>query len=182
MRGEPKFADKTNITISLDGQVGKEIRQFAKRQGLSTNSIVNKVLKDYVMFGKYFQDHVPVMIAPEIFSMLLNEVDEDVWLKSWELALGKVVPQVFAMHNLEPTLENLVTYLLGDIGSRVGIFEKFTCHKKDGGYKLVIIHPYDAKWSRVLASAFTKMFVESFNARVKSEALPNSLTVEVSVK
>lgn len=182
MRGEPKFSDKTNLTISIDGQIGKEIKEFAKKQGQSTNSIVNKVLKDYVMFGKYFQDHIPVMIAPDVFSMLLKEVDEDVWLKSWELALGKVVPQVFAMHNLEPTLENLVTYLLGDIGARVGIFEKFTCHKNETGYKLLIVHPYDAKWSRVLSSAFTKMFKEMFNAKVNAEALPNTLTIEVTVK
>lgn len=181
MRGEPKFSDKTNITISINGQVGKEIREFAKKQGISTNAIVNKVLKDYVMFGKYFQDHIPVMIAPEIFSLLLEEVDEKTWLKSWDLALGKVVPQVFAMHNLEPTLENLVTYLLGDIGARAGIFEKFTCHKNQSGYKLVMIHPYDAKWSRVLASSLSKIFEGSFDARVKAEALPNSLTMDLLV-
>lgn len=182
MRGEPKFNDKTNITISLDGQVGKDIKQIAKKQGLSTNSIVNKILKDYVMFGKYFQEHNPIIIAPEIFSFLLQEVDEETWLRSWEIALEKVTVQVFAMHNLEPTLENLLKYLLADIGSRVGIFTKFTCHENDAGYKLIIIHPYDEKWSRVLGSAFTKMFVKSFGVKVNSQTEPNSLKMEIIAK
>ena len=100
MRGDPKFSDKINITISIDGEIGKEIKQIAKKQGVSTNLLVSKILKDYAMFGKYFQDHIPIVMAPEIFSLYLKELDEDFLLMAWNLVLGKIVPQVFAMHNL----------------------------------------------------------------------------------
>lgn len=180
MRGDPKFSNKTNITISVDGQIGDEIRQYAEKQGLSTNSLVNKILKDYVMFGKYFQDHIPVVIAPPIFSHLLGEVDEKVWIKSWEIALGQVTPEVFAMHNLEPTLDNLVRYLLGDIGSRVGIFDKFTFHEDDSkNYKLVMVHKYGIKWSRVLGISFSNMFLKAFPVKVTTQVSANTLTMEI---
>lgn len=183
MRGDPKFSNKTNMTISVDGQVGDEIRQYAEKQGLSTNSLVNKILKDYVMFGKYFQDHIPVMIAPKIFSHLLEEVDEKIWIKSWEIALMQVTPEVFAMHNLEPTLDNLVRHLLGDIGPRVGIFDKFTFHENEAkNYKLVMVHKYGIKWSRVLATSFSNMLVKAFPVKVTTQVSANTLTMEIHKK
>lgn len=178
MRGEPKFS-KTNITISVDDQIGNEIRQNAQKQGLSTNALVNNILRDHIMFGKYFQDHIPMIIAPAIFSILLEEVDEKVWLKTWKLALEEVTPQVFAMHNLEPTLDNLVRYLLGDIGPRVGIFDKLTFHEKAKNYKLVMIHKYGIKWSRILGTSFSGMFEKAFGVKVTMHASADALTMEI---
>lgn len=180
MRGEPKLSDKTNITLSIDENTGNEIRQYAQKQGLSTNALVSNILKEYIMFGKYFQDHTPMIIAPPIFSMLLEEVDEKIWLKTWKLALGEITPQVFAMHNLEPTLDNLVRYLLGDIGPRVGIFDKFTFHEnKTKSYKLAMIHKYGIKWSRILGISFSDMFEKSFQVKVTTHVSPDTLTLEI---
>lgn len=180
MRGDPKFANKTNITISVDGKVGAEIKQFAEKQGLSTNSLVNKILNDYVMFGKYFQDHTPIVMSPKIFSYLLEAIDEKVWIKSWEIALMEHVPEVFAMHNLEPTLDNLIRHLLSDIGSRVGIFNKFTFHENaDKSYKLVMTHKYGIKWSRVLTTSFSDMLMKSFPVKVTTKISANTVTMEI---
>lgn len=180
MRGAPKFSDKTNITISMDGQIEREIKQYADKQGLSTNAIVNKILKDYVLFGKYFQDHIPIMIAPKVFSLLLSEVDEKIWLKAWDLALKEITPAVFAMHHLEPTLDNLVNHLFGDIGIRIGTFNKFTCHKNDDGdYKMVMTHDYDKKWSNILATSFSEMFEKVFQVETATKISPKTLTLEI---
>lgn len=181
MRGDPKFNDKTNITISIDGQIGKEIKQIAKKQGQSTNAIVNKVLKDYVMFGKYFQDHTPIVMSPDVFSLFLKEVDEKILLKTWDFVFEQVVIQVFAMHNLEHTLENLLNHLLADICTRVGVFSKFTCHKSKTGYKLIMEHEYDDKWSRVLGSSLSKSLEKSFDTKVSFQAMPNTLSMDVKV-
>jgi hypothetical protein len=183
MRGDPKVSSKVNITISVDGQIADEIRQYAEKQKLSTNSLLNKVLKEYVMFGKYFQDHIPVVISPEIFSYLVGEVDEKIWVKSWEIALGQVTPEVFAMHNLEPNLDNLVRYLLGDIGPRVGIFDKLTFSENEAkNYKLVMVHKYGIKWSRVLATSFSNMFVKAFPVKVTTQVSTNAITIKIYKK
>ena len=183
MRGDPKFSSKVNITISVDGQVADEIRQYAEKQKLSTNSLLNKVLKDYVMFGKYFQDHIPVVISPVVFSYLVGEVDEQVWVKSWEIALMQVTPEVFAMHNLEPTMDNLVRYLLGDIGPRVGIFDKLTLDESEPkSYKLVMVHKYGMKWSKVLATSFSNMFAKAFQVKVTTQVSKDALMIKINKK
>jgi hypothetical protein len=182
MRGDPKFSNKANITISVDGQVADEIRQNAEKQRVSTNLLVNKILKDYVMFGKYFQDHIPIVMAPAIFSYLLGEVDEKIWIKSWEIALEQITPEVFAMHNLEPTLDNLLRHLLGDIGPRVGIFDKCTFYDEAENYRLVMAHKYGIKWSRILAISFSNMFVKAFQVKVTTQVSKNTLTLKIYKK
>lgn len=132
------------------------------------------------MFGKYFQDHIPIVIAPQVFSHLLEEVDEKVWIKAWEIVFMQVTPEIFAMHNLEPALDNLVRHLLGDIGPRVGIFDKFIFHENEAqNYKLVMIHKYGIKQSRVLATSFSDVLMKAFPVKVTTKVSTNALTVEI---
>lgn len=180
MRGDLKPDKTDHITISIDKEILEQVKNTAKKQNLSINAVINKLIKDNVFFGQYFTDHVPVVISPKIFTFLVENVDEEIWIKSWEIAHREVTPSIYAMHNTDLSLDNYVRNIMSDVYVRVGVFDKYTCHQdKEGNYKLVASHKYGTKWSRVLARALSSMFEEKFGVRTKSQCSQNTLTIYI---
>ena len=181
MRGNPKINNKTNITLSVENEVINNIKQEAEIGNTSVSAKVNRILNDYVLFGKYFAEKRPVMFTPPIFRYFLDKVDEKIWLDAWTISLSEITPQVFAMHNVDFTLDNVINYMFGDIGMRIGTFDRFTCDSNSiDSRKLVMEHKYGIKWSKILSSAFSNMLEKKFNCRVYSKIFPNALVLDIS--
>jgi hypothetical protein len=71
--------------------------------------------------------------------------------------------------------------MFGDIGMRIGTFDRFTCDSNGvDSRKLVMEHKYGIKWSKILSSAFSNMLEKKFNCRVYSKIFPNALVLDIS--
>ena len=180
MRGNPRINNKTSVTLSVENGTMDNIKQEAKAGNTSVSAKVNHILNEYVLFGKYFAEKKPVIFTPSIFRYFLDNVDEQIWLDAWAILLSEITPQVFAMHNIDFTFDNVIDYMFGDIGLRTGMFDRFICDSKNTTRKLVMSHKYGIKWSCIMSTAFSNILEEKFNCRVNSEIFPNSLVLNIS--
>jgi len=162
---------KTNITLAVESETINTIKQEAHIHNTSVNARVNRILNDYAMFGRYFAQKKPVMIAPQIFEHLLDVVGDQVWLESWELTFSEVIPQIFELCGLDFTMDNVVNHVFGNIGTKMGAFDRlsYDYDKDEKAVYLVLVHKYGTKWSRILACALCTFLEAKFRCTIKHE-------------
>lgn len=172
---------KTNITLTVESDTINTIKQEAQTHNTSVNSRVNRILNDYAMFGRYFAQKKPVMIAPQIFEHLLDAVDDKVWLDSWDLTFSEIIPQVFELCGLDFTIDNVANHVFGNIGTKMGAFDRisYDYDKNEKIAYLVLVHRYGTKWSRILACAFSNFLESKFKCTIKHET--SSSTVRIII-
>ena len=180
MRGSLRINNKTNITLAVERETISAIQQEAQTHKTSVNAKVNRILNDYAAFGKYFTRQKPVVMAPQIFEYLLENVDEKIWLESWEITLSAVTSQI-ELYDLDLTLDALVKHLFGNIGMKMGAFDRFSYSYDQNeriGY-LVVMHKYGDKWSRIIANAFSNLFEAKFDCTVEHAVSPNTVKITI---
>jgi hypothetical protein len=175
---------KTNITLAVESDTINTLKQEAQTHNTSVNARVNRILSDYAVFGRYFAQKKPIMIAPQIFEHLLDAVDDQVWLESWEITFSEVIPQVFELSGLDCTLENLAGHVIGNIGIKMGAFDRIS-YDHDQSEKaayLVLVHRYNTKWSRILACVLSNLLESKFKCIVKQEISSNAVRIIINQK
>jgi hypothetical protein len=63
---------KESITLSFDKFVLDDIRGDATNAGVSVNSKINEILKDYVLYQKIISREHPLITFPPLFTNLLR--------------------------------------------------------------------------------------------------------------
>ncbi len=180
MRGNPKQSTKSNITLSMDNDILGTIKSESEGLGISLNSKISSILEDYVLFGKYFADSKPVVMAPEVFSFMIENIDEKKHLELWKFVLQEVNTRIFAMHNIPLTFENVVNHALNEIGIRVGVWSNCKTNQIEDATSIIIRHDFGPKWSRIVSEALSFFIRDKFNKTVHPEILPD--TIKLTVK
>lgn len=171
-------AQKTNITLAVESETINTIKQEAQTQNTSVNARVNRILNDYASLARYFTQK-PIMLAPKIFEHLLDKVDEQVWLESWETTLYEITAQNFEVQNSRITIDHLVEHLVGNVGLKMGAFERFSFEGDAKTKYLVLTHKHGIKWSRILACAFSNLLEEKFRCKVEHEVSSNTVRLTI---
>ncbi|HUL51718.1 MAG TPA: hypothetical protein VLT10_00425 [Verrucomicrobiae bacterium] len=179
VRGELKPNSKSNITLSIDNQLLEQIKEDSEALGISVNAKINAILSRHISFYKYAEMQKMMIIPPEIFSAMLERVeDEEMIMLLNKVALG-TMPSVFAHNNIKPTLENLIKYCFENIFILGGMCTAFRHHAEDGHQVLVLEHQYSEKWSRVVGESLTFFLGEMLKKQVNYNALPNTVTLKI---
>lgn len=155
---------RDNITLAIDSRMLKELKYEAEKDGLSLNAKVCEVLSKYVTFYKCAEELECMVIPSKIYSLMLEKMDERDGV-SWLTTMVKEIwNSMLLEYNIAHDIREFVKFVFGNIALRAGMYSSFK-HEEDGnGYlRLVFNHRYGAKWSRMLAEAFSYALDSYFN-------------------
>lgn len=176
-----RHREKSNITLSVDKDTLDIIRQDAEFQRMSINAKVGAILDDYAAYGRLFAEKHPITLDPAIFSLLLDNVDEKVFLDGWKIAHEEVTPMILSRAGTGLTVEVLFNGLIRDFGIRVGAFNNMMVRRNGNGQlDIVIEHQYGLKWSRILGEGYTPLIEKVAGRPSTYEALRRTVVISVA--
>lgn len=179
MRGDPEISTRSNLTLSVNNDLLQDLKNESQKLGTSINLTVNNILSDHVMFGKYLSQHHPIIIAQELFKFLLDGLSDEKIHHAWIMVLSQITPQIFAMHNIENTLENYLKYAINDLGFRVGAWNSSSIKESEGDLYLIIKHNYGLKWSQAIAFAHIEFIKQTFQKTINAESFADMIKIKI---
>jgi len=180
MKGEPKQNNKSNMTLSVDSSILKEIQDEAKTEGSSTNAKINTILAKHVLFYRYAELQEMMIMPPKIFAAMFDVMDEDRMVDLLNHVAIDTMPSVFAHNNIDPTIDNLIKYCFEGIFVWGGMCSTFRHYVDEHGFRcLVLEHKYGMKWSNTIAKSLS-FFIESMTKKpAKFKILPSTVVLMV---
>ncbi|MDP8887155.1 MAG: hypothetical protein M3M91_05120 [Thermoproteota archaeon] len=148
---------KLNITLAIDIETQKALKNIAEAEGLSVNSKVNSILWKYISFYKYVEQDRSLIVPSRSVNFFLENIDEDKWIKEYSDMLDEINPFYFLELKAAQSLENTLKVVFDRLLAYGGSYKAYSCHlDNDGNMNLVFQHEYGMKWSRILSAVYTR--------------------------
>ena len=180
MRGDPKHSSKSNITLSVDTSILKEIKKQAGSDGLSINAKINQILSKYALFYTHVEKQESVIMPHKDFQSILNDVDENKFVQNLQKNNLDLIPGIFLERGIPFTFDNVIKIVFEIIGRFSGIYSTFTHRKeKDGSTMLIFSHGFDLKWSHILAITFSNFIKIHLNLDSEYQMMPSTVMIQV---
>ena len=149
----------------------------ANKQGISVNSLMNKILKQYSVHGRHLKSFGAVTMSRTIFSKVISCCAEDE-LKEIAETVGSIeTKDVLRSHGIPVTYTTVLEYLKR-VGAFSGWFDSIQ-HVKGTRNYIHLRHKLGEKWSIFLAEVISTMFKSILDVEVKTEKFENSVTIEM---
>jgi hypothetical protein len=156
----------------------KILNEEADKQGISVNSLMNKILRQYSVQIRHLDRFGAVILSRSMFSKILDWCTDD---KLKEIA--KVVGSIETKDALRtlgtpPTYDKIMNHL--KLVGRFGGWFDFNQHPTKNGEYIHLRHELGKKWSVFLAETVSTIFKSLCNKEVKTETFDNCITIESS--
>jgi hypothetical protein len=159
-----KSNKKSNITLAIDREIQEKLKNISEAEGLSINSKINSILWKYISFYKYVEQDSSLIVPSGSVDFLIENIDEDKWIKEYGEMLEEIVPFFFLELKSEQTLENTLKVVFDRLLAHGGSYKGYSCHlDEDGNMNLVFRHEYGMKWSRILSAVYTRFVQRTLN-------------------
>lgn len=182
-RNARKVTKKTTVSLAIDSNVLSSIKEEAKSQGTSLNSRINSILEKYVSFYKHTEELEPCIIAYNQFAKMLDLMDEE---KLTEIiAIDGVAHALSALeHNRVPaTMDMLIEYLFKTGIRYTGAYSSFHYYlNEDRQLCLVFGHKFGLKWSKIIATAISRIIELTLEYPLERKVLPYTVELKVLQK
>jgi hypothetical protein len=171
---------KESITLSFDKFVLDDIRGDATNAGVSVNSKINEILKDYVLYQKIISREHPLITFPPLFTNLLRYLSEEAIVETALMSIERNNPFLEAIIDDDggATAIDTLRRML-DLGLRLGLYENFTFVEKSNFFALVLSHHYGVKWSKGISISFTKMIEGILSVHPICETTPEKIIMRI---
>jgi len=174
---------KTTITLSLKQEIIDELKEEANREQTSLSAKVSKILSKHIVTYRFSQDIKSVFITQKTFSLIVEEIQEDLLLDDFTNNALDFIPTVFHAKNIPFTIDNIIKYALIGAGLDGGIYDHFQHYKDSKGFTILIMrHNFGLKWSRILSRGQTDLIENMLGCHTSSTILPSSVIIKVPPK
>ncbi len=152
------------------------LREEARSETLSLNTLVNQLLVNYAQSGKYFKRTNAVTLTRQTFGELVNDLSEDIIIKAGQNA-GKTAPQVLITSKYgKITVGHVIAYL-HDLSSYANWFE-YT-EKNEGEHSTItLMHEMGRNWSLFIAHYLAEAFAAA-GCKAKYEVADRYVTFAI---
>ena len=159
-----KSNKKSNITLAIDTEIQKKVKNISEGEGLSINSKINSILWKYISFYKYVEQDGSLIIPSRSVNFFIENIDEEKWIQEYSDTLEEIVPFFFLELKAEQTVENTLKVVFDRLLSYGGSYKGYSSHVDNDGYlNLVFRHVYGIKWSRILSRVYTRFIQRTLN-------------------
>ena len=152
---------KKTVTQSfrLNARIQSVLVAEAERQRVSTNTLVNQILEDYVDYERYEKRAKVLRFGPPIVDTIFNEISEEV-IRKIGATLGENHPRemLATMGQQSFTLEKAVELIEFYLSEHAGWFEPSEIRKEQEVWTIHLRHGINRKWSLFLCAYVTAMF------------------------
>ena len=177
---DPIAKDSTvTRTVRIDEAYDEVLRYEADRQGISVNTLVDRILRKYSVSYRFFDNLGAVTISPHTFSQLLSALEEDE-IRAIARSAGGERPKEFILkRGLPLTYENAVWYVTELLGDNSGWF-RTTYYERGEGDIIHLSHSQVEGWSVFLEEYIVSFFKELIDVIPDAEVVGSSVTFTIN--
>jgi hypothetical protein len=160
-------------TIRIEKELDDVLQQDAKRNRLSFNSHISKIITKYSEWDRFNERWGVISLKREAFKSILEAVETD---RLVELAedIGKHVPKEFICFWFKKiSLETFLQYLL--LVCQYARFAECEIDNVENDYTIILSHDIGQKWSEFLAVWFTEGLKATIGIPPKVDINRNSI-------
>jgi hypothetical protein len=132
------------------------LREEARSQTLSLNTLVNQLLVNHAQFGRYLMRMHVLMLTRQTLSELINPLTEESIIKTGQNA-GKTAPAALITAKDGKITVSHVVELMRYMSSYSNWFE-YTEKSEGEHWNITLMHEMGRKWSLFVAHYFTAAF------------------------
>jgi len=154
----------------------KILHEEADRQGISVNSLMNKILQQYSVQSRHLERFGAVSITRTLFSKIVACCTEDELEEIAKFAGSIGIKDVLLTLGTPLTHDKVMDHLK-IVGTFGGWFD-FNQHPKKIGEYIHLRHKLGKKWSIFLAKTVSTIFKSILHKEVKTETFDNYVTIE----
>jgi hypothetical protein len=173
------FLNKKRKTVGRSFRIDEEwlqvLNEEAERQGISVNSLLNRLLQQY-SFIRFMLRYGAITLTRKGFAAILESCPEDKIRENARHA-GSTIVKDLARTMGVPTSYSFLVYLIKKLIS--GFAGWFECdhHIKRDKEIFHLRHDLGTNWSIYLAEISSEIFRSSLNKKIKTEILGDSVTL-----
>jgi hypothetical protein len=167
------------ITVRLSNRVLQDLKKESDKKVLPLSSTINRILSNYVIFDINKNIIPTVTMSQSLLSKLVKYLDQSEKAELVEQG-PKTVMKLFAMLNLEFTLQNVIDNYFTIVGRYCGWYN-FNYYFKNNHYRLVFQTDIRQEWIKFL-SLYLKNILKSLKVRIEKETINDSVIVFEFVK
>jgi hypothetical protein len=157
MPAPQKLRPKTiSKSFRIDENASRALEKEATALNVSTNTLVNQILKQFADFDRFARRMNTVKVSGSVFRSLLEQMEPDKIIEVAKAA-GSSIPQAFAISkNGKAGVDSLLDYVRSS-AMYAHLFE--INETVDGQKRLVtLVHDFGLNWSIFLVHYVTAMF------------------------
>jgi hypothetical protein len=177
---DPIAKDSTvTRTVRINEAYDDVLRYEADRQGVSVNTLVDRILRKYAVSYRFFDNLGAVTISPYTFSELLSALDEDEIIAVARSAGGERPKEFILKRGLPLTYENAIWYITELLGDNSGWF-RTTYYEREERDIIHLNHNQNEGWSIFLSEYIRSFFKEVIDVIPDAEVVGSSVTFTIS--
>jgi uncharacterized protein YbgA (DUF1722 family) len=170
-----------SYSFRLEEEWLKTLQEESNKQGISVNSLMNKILKRYSRHYRHMVAHNVIMLSHSDFAILLNSSTDD-GIKEMARIIGDIkAKEILHQLGIPYKHEALMKYIEDDLGNVANWFN-FTHHVEGVAELIMLQHDLGRKWSIFLEEAIPRMFKSILNEKVTSESSDYAVTLTLKRK
>jgi hypothetical protein len=178
-----ELSDKKNRSVGRSFRIKQQyldiLSEEAEREGISLNSLVNRVLKNYGEYQRFFNRYGIAGLTHENFALILDACPKDALVEIAKKAGLEIVLDEFQTMGLKYTYE-CATYFMSTIlaeNEHWFKYERYILKDKEAFH---LRHDLGEKWSMYVAELLSALIERCCDKRVKKEFSEGAVTLEIS--
>jgi len=176
---DPIAKDSTvTRTVRINEAYDEVLRYEADRQGVSVNTLVDRILRKYSASYRFFDNLGAVTISPHTFSELLSALEEDEIIAVARSAGAERPKELILKRGLPLTYENAVWYITELLGDNSGWF-RTTYYEREESDIIHLSHNQVEGWSVFLKEYLGAFFKEVIGVIPDTEVVGSSVTLTI---
>jgi len=143
-------------SFRIDEAASEALEREATALNVSTNTLVNQILKEFADFDRFAKRVSTVKVSSSIFRSFLEQIESDKVIEVAE-ATGSSIPQTFAISKSGRVVtESLLDY----VRASAMYAHLFEFNETDDGQRrlITLVHDFGSNWSIFVVHYVTAMF------------------------
>ena len=173
--------NKKRKTIGRSFRIDKEwldvLNEEAEKQGVSVNSILNRLLQHYA-YLRYMQRYGAITLTRKGFSAILDSCPEDKIRENGKNVGSKITKDLLLTMGVTPTYDFTVFWIKKILSEFAGWFECDHHIRRDKEI-LHLRHDLGIKWSIYIEGAASETFNSVLDKEVTTEISDSSVTITI---
>jgi len=175
---------KKRKTVGFSSRLDEEwldvLRQESESQGISVNSLINKILKDYCKHYRWVERLGMLIITRPTMSKIVTCCPDEKLKEIAKISGTITAKDLFRTMGITPTFDNLMDFLKTN-PSKYGNWFKVNEYTRDRKDVIHLHHDLGKSWSIFITKQVSSMIEELIGKTTTSEVFDNFATIKITM-
>ncbi len=176
------MSDRENRSVGRSFRVNKQVldvlSEEAERERISLNSLVNRILKDYCDYQRYFKRYGCIALTQKGFSRIVEGCRREILEDMYKRAGSITAIDLFRTMGFEFNYECVTIFMSTILAERANWF-RYEHHISKDKETFHLRHDLGENWSVYIAGVLSTLIEECCNKKVKKYFVDGAVTLEM---